>query len=149
MKISMEQIVSGEDEILIKYKEMTPAIEKIIELLKKEQSFVIGKIQERQYRVLAKDIYYFESVDEKLFAYTSEAEYQVMYTLTEVEERLGQCGFFRCNKSFVVNISHIASVRSEMGNRIDALLDNEEHVMISRRYAKAFRELLRGGNQNE
>lgn len=149
MKISMERITSGEDEILIKYKEMTPAIERIIESLKREQVFITGKSGERQYRIYPRDIYYFESVDEKLFAYTREAEYQVMFTLTEAEEKLSSYGFFRCNKSFVVNINHIASVRSEMGNRINALLDNQEHVIISRRYAKAFRELLRGGKENE
>lgn len=149
MKIRMEQIASGEEEILIKYKEMTPAIEGIIETLKRKQFFITGKSGERQYRICPKDIYYFESVDEKLFAYTSEAEYQVMLTLTEAEEKLSSYGFFRCNKSFVVNINHIASVQSEMGNRIDALLDNQEHVIISRRYAKDFRALLRGGKENE
>lgn len=149
MKISMEQIASGEEEILIKYKEMTPAIEGIIETLKRKQFFITGRKGERQYRICPKDIYYFESVDEKLFAYTSEAEYQVMLTLMEAEEKLSTYGFFRCNKSFVVNINHIASVQSEMGNRIDALLDNQEHVIISRRYAKDFRALLRGGKENE
>lgn len=93
------------------------------------------------------DIYYFESVDEKLFACTKEAVYQVVLTLAEAEELLGGYGFFRCNKSFVVNIDRIISVRSEMGNRIDALLDNGEHVIISRRYAKEFRERLRGGEK--
>lgn len=149
MKISTQQITFGEDEILIKYKEMTPGIEKIIESLKREQFFIIGKRQERQYRLSPRDIFYFESVDDKLFAYTSQAEYQVMLTLSEAGEKFGSYGFFRCNKSFVVNINHIASVRSEMGNRIDALLDNQEHVIISRRYAKDFRELLRGGKENE
>lgn len=149
MKVRTEQIASGEDEILVKYKEMTPEIKRIIESLKRESVFVVGKSGERQYRIQPREIYYFESVDEKLFAYTSENEYQVALTLAEAEEKLNSYGFFRCNKSFVVNINHIASVRSEMGNRIDALLDNQEHVIISRRYAKAFRELLRGGKENE
>lgn len=146
MRINIEQIVSGEDEIIVKYKEMTPAIQQIVELLKKEQVVITGKIEERQYRIYPSDIYYFESVDAKLFACTGEAEYQIMYTLAEVEEKLSDYGFFRCNKSFVVNINHIISVKSEMGNRIDALLDNGEHVIISRRYARIFRKLLQGGN---
>lgn len=149
MKVRTEQIASGEDEILVKYKEMTPEIKRIIESLKRESFFIVGKSGERQYRIQPGEIYYFESVDEKLFAYTSENEYQVALTLAEAEEKLNSYGFFRCNKSFVVNINHIASVRSEMGNRIDALLDNQEHVIISRRYAKVFRELLRGGKNHE
>ena len=149
MKISMEQITSGEDEIVIRYKEMSPAIQQILQWLKQEQVVITGKQEERQYRIHPKDIYYFETVDEKLFAYTNEAEYQVMFTLTEAEEKLKHQGFFRCNKSFVININHIISVKSEMGNRIDALMDNGEHVIISRRYARTFRKLLQGGKEDE
>lgn len=148
MRISKEQITSGEDELIIRYKKMTPEIQHILDSLDREQIVITGKSGERQYRIAPKDIYYFESVDEKLFAYTDEDEYQVMLTLAEAEEKLRDEGFFRCNKSFVVNINHIASVRSEMGNRIDALLDNREHVIISRRYAKDFRELLRRGKMD-
>lgn len=147
MKIRTEQIADGEDEILIRYREMTPAIGKLIESLEKQQIVLNGKTGERWHRLSPADIYYFESVDERLFACTKEAVYQVMLTLAEAEELLRVHGFFRCNKSFVVNIDHIISVRSEMGNRIDALLDNEEHVIISRRYAKEFRERLRGGEK--
>lgn len=88
MKVRTEQIASGEDEILVKYKEMTPEIKRIIESLKRESVFVVGKSGERQYRIQPREIYYFESVDEKLFAYTSENEYQVALTLAEAEEKL-------------------------------------------------------------
>lgn len=36
-----------------------------------------------------------------------------------------------------------------MGNRINAILDNQEHVIISRRYAKDFREMLKRGISHE
>ena len=88
-------------------------------------------------------------MDERIFAYTEKAEYQVMLTLAEAEEALQEYGFFRCNKSFVLNSDHIISVRSEMGNRINAILDNQEHVIISRRYAKDFREMLKRGISHE
>lgn len=149
MKIYTEQIASGEEEVRIRYREMTPELRQVIRLLNKEQAAVAGKRNGMSCRLLPEEIYYFERVDERLFAYTSEAEYQVMLTLAEAEEKLQEHGFFRCNKSFVVNINHIRSVKSEMGNRIDALLDNEEHVIISRRYAKTFREMLRRGMEHE
>ena len=69
-------------------------------------------------------------------------------TLSEAQERLENHGFFRCNKSMALNLNHIESVKSELGSRINAALDNGEHVVISRHYAKRFRELLRGGEED-
>ena len=149
MKICLQQMDEGEEEILIRYRQMTPKLQRMIEYLQREQVAVIGRRNGMSYQLLPEEIYYFERVDERIFAYTSEAEYQVMLTLAEAEEALREYGFFRCNKSFVLNSYHIISVKSEMGNRINALLDNQEHVVISRRYAKDFREMLRRGIGHE
>lgn len=70
-------------------------------------------------------------------------------TLAEAEQMLAESGFFRCNKSMVLNVDRVIAVKSEMGNRINATLDNGEHVMISRHYARAFRELLQRGGRND
>lgn len=149
MKVNIMKITEGEEEIIIRCRELTPRLRKLIDYLNEEPKTVIGKAEEKQYRLRPEDIYYFESVDERLFAYTGSREYQVMLTLSEAEERFGGDGFFRCNKSFVANINKIDSVQSEMGNRIDATLDNGEHIIISRRYARAFREMLKGGAEDE
>ena len=147
MKISMEQVEPGKEEVLIRYWEFTPELRRILDFLQKGSPVIMGKNENGQCRLLPEQIYYFERVDDRVFAYTKGQEYQVTLTLREAEERLKGHGFFRCNKSFVVNIDRIVSVRSQMGNRIDALLDNQEHVIISRRYVKEFRELLKGGKE--
>lgn len=145
MKLTIETIASGEDEIILRYRAMTPEIASLIHLIERGIPVIIGRKGERQYRVAPGDIYYFESVDERLFACTKKQELQVAMTLQEAEERLEEYGFFRCNKSMVLNLNRIDSVRSELGSRINATLDNGEHVVISRHYARRFRELLRGG----
>lgn len=144
MKIELQQISSGEDRILIEYKSMTPEIEKVVQILKKEPEMLLGQAGNRQYRFRVEDVYYFESVDEKSYAYLKEEVIQVRMTLAQVEEKFSYAGFFRCNKSVVLNMNKIVSVQSEMGSRINAKLDNGEHVIISRHYSGAFRKRLRG-----
>ena len=146
MKIRQEKIASGEEEILLRYQNMTPEWQEILHYLEGKKVSVIGKRQERQYVLRPEAIYYFESVDNNLFAYGKDTEYLVEDTLAEIEEKLKANGFFRCNKSFVINLNKIQSLRSEIGNRIDARMDNGEHLIVSRRYAKEFRERLQGGN---
>lgn len=149
MKLTTQQISEGEDEIILRYRELTPEISALMKQIKQETMTILGKAEDRQYRVNPSHIYYFESVDERLFAYTREQTFQVMMTLAEVEVQFSALGFFRCNKSTVLNVNRVASVKSEMGNRINATLDNGEHVMISRHYARAFRELLRRGGSKD
>ncbi len=148
MKVTIQQTGEGEDEIVLRYREMTPEISSLIHLLRQGTPVITGRENERSYRVAPGDIYYFESVDERLFAYTRTHTLQVCMTLSEAQERLENHGFFRCNKSMVLNLNHIESVKSELGSRINAALDNGEHVVISRHYAKRFRELLRGGDED-
>ena len=149
MKLTTQQITNGEDEIILRYRELTPEISALIRQIRQETTTILGKADDRQYRVNPCEIYYFESVDERLFAYTRQQTFQVVMTLAEAETKFSDMGFFRCNKSTVLNVNRVASVKSEMGNRINATLDNGEHVMISRHYARAFRELLRrGGSKN-
>ncbi len=148
MKITMEQVEAGQEEVLIRYREVTPQLCRILKFLRGDSPVLMGKNEHGRCRLLPEQIYYLERVDDRSFACTRDQEYQVSLTLKEAEEQLKDHGFFRCNKSFVVNIDHIVSVQSQMGNRIDALLDNQEHIIISRRYVKEFRELLKGGKEH-
>lgn len=145
MKVIMQQITEGEEAVIIRYREGGPELEAVLRALSEQEPLLLGRNGEERRRLAAWEIYYFESVDERLFAYTESGEYQVQMTLSQAEERFVREGFFRCNKSFVINRNKIRSLRSEMGSRIDAELENGEHVIISRRYAKAFRAWLKGG----
>lgn len=148
MKVNMEQIASGQEEIRIRYREITPEIRRILKFLH-QSSEIPGKNEKGQCILFPEQVYYFERVDDKIFACTREEEYQVDWSLKEAEEKLKTYGFLRCSKSFVVNVHCIISVKSEIGNRMDVRLDNEEHLIISRRYVKEFREFLKGERENE
>lgn len=56
-------------------------------------------------------------------------------TLASVESRLPPLHFYRCHKSFLVNLKYVASY-----NRTDLILENGETVLISRNQYKEFTE---------
>lgn len=142
MRVHTEQITEGEDEIIVRYKQMNANIKNIIEYVSYQNPQILGNIDNEQHVLILNDIYYFESVDNIVFAYTNESTYQTKYTLAELETSLIPQHFFRCNKAMIVNIDRISTLQSIIGNRIDVTLDNEEHIIISRHYAKEFRETL-------
>lgn len=146
MRIHTEKIESGEEEIIIRYQVMTPQIKDMIEYVSAQAPPIIGAIEKEQYILGCNEIYYFESVENRVFAYTRNESYEVKHTLNELESMLQNHKFFRCNKSIIVNIKKIQSLKSNVGNRIDVTLDNQEHLIISRRYAKEFRRCLHEGD---
>jgi DNA-binding LytR/AlgR family response regulator len=142
MEIRLEQIVEGKDEIIVRYKEMTNELSSILSLIRNQEKKIIGLLNEEKYLLSPEEIYYVESVDNIVFIYTYDEVYRTFYSLNELENQYSKKGFFRCNKSAIINVYQIASLRSEVGNRIDATLNNGEHIIISRRYSKELRALL-------
>jgi len=88
------------------------------------------------------DILYFESVDKQCFLYTDTEVYETNLKLYELEEILGDDGFFRNAKSQIVNITKITSIRPDFGGRIEVVMENGERTIISRQYAKQFKERI-------
>lgn len=150
MKVSLEQIANGTEEVIIKYKKMTEQIEGIVNYVNhledKPRLFVVKDGE--QFVIAPQNVIYMESVDGVTYLYTSEEVYRTNLSLAAAEAAYIEEGYFRCSKSMVINIYRIEKLKSQSGNRIDAMMDNGEHVMISRRYAKELRRILKGGNDD-
>lgn len=86
------------------------------------------------------EIFYFESVDERTFVYSQTDVYACDYKLYEVEEKIGKCGFARISKSVVVNIRKIKMIKPQLNGRFEAVLDNEEHLIVNRHYVSELKE---------
>ena len=89
-----------------------------------------------------KDIFYFESVEEKVFAYTLDDVFQTKFKLYEIEDIFDSNTFFRANKAVIVNINKIKSLTSAFGGRFEAVLKNGYKVIISRNYVPKLKEIL-------
>ena len=144
MKIRIEQIKDGEEELILRYREKTREIDEILSYLNKRSKAILCKKDGEDVLVSPNDVIYLESVDGTTYAYTENEVFQAGLSLAGAEAEFSGAGFFRCSKSMVINVYHVERLKSEAGNRIDAMMTGGEHVIISRRYAKALRKLLRG-----
>lgn len=145
MKLTMNRIARGEDEVIIRYREMNEQIEAIAGIVQGAGCKINAFEQGKQFLLSPEDIFYMESVDGVTFAYLQDKVCRVQMSLLELSMYYGGRGFFRCSKSMVINIYKIGYLKSEPGNRIRATMENGEQVMISRKYAKTLRQILKGG----
>lgn len=142
LKLRMFQTEKSEERIDLYYSEMTPAIKQIISIVKDEKPTLYGTYNEEKVLLDSKEIFYFDTVDRRTFAYTSVQVFQVAKTLTALEEELRAFGFVRINKSNLVNIYMISRIKSEPNMKISAVLKNGEKLQINRGYKREFEDYL-------
>ena len=145
----MNKIQQGEDEVIIRYQEMNKQIEMIVAMAKGKMSKISGRYGDETILISPETILYLESVEGVTWAYLADKVCKIYESLEKAALAWGERGVFRCSKSMVINIYRISTLRSEPGNRILALMENGEQVMISRRYAKELRRILKGGAEDE
>lgn len=148
MKYRIEKTGPGEgDEIIIRCSDITDDVRRVIDLLEGNSGKLTGSRGEGSASKVVidkKKVLYFESVDGKTFAYYPGEVFKVDFTLIQLIGVLDDINFFRCSKSMIINIDKVKELKSLSSNRIDALLINGEHILISRTYASDFRKRLRG-----
>lgn len=91
-------------------------------------------------------------IDDILYAYTEgrdiliktlKQSYISNYSLQELEEKLESSGFFRCHRSYLINMNQIREVSPWFNGAYTAKFDGiKEDIPISRNQVKKFKDLL-------
>lgn len=143
MKITILAPEPGqEDEIIIRCHHLDDKLLAAIDTLKTGTSKIPAFSEKGITMLLPKDIYYFESVDNKVFAYCEKQVYEVRKKLYELESELSGTDFLRISKSTIVDLSKIRNLSPAFNGRLEALLRNGERIVISRQYVPALKKKL-------
>ena len=145
MKLQIEQIPTLEEtEILIKCKEVDSKINKIANYIRTSYITLIGKIDGEQFVINLDDIFYFEAVENKVFAYVEKEVYEVNYKIQELVDMLKRTSFIQTARTIVLNINKIEKVSTLVNGRISAVLVNGEKMIITRVFSHSFKNKLNG-----
>ncbi|MHC1684023.1 MAG: LytTR family DNA-binding domain-containing protein [Clostridiaceae bacterium] len=143
MKITIENIpVGSEPEIIIRCNEPDDSLMQLIYSIKSASKNLIGVIDSQMHIISPKDVFYFESVDNKVFIYCKENVFESRLKLYEIEKEYENWNFFRASKSTILNITKIKSVSPVFYGRFEALLENGEKIIISRQYVPVLKNKL-------
>ena len=131
MKITIETPKPGkEDEVIIRCAEVDDKLMRLIYALREDERLT-GYLEDKIVKLSLKDIYYFEAVDNKIFAYASEETYEIRRKLYELEQDFA-----------IVNTSKIAYVKPIFNGRFEAKLKNGEKIIISRQYVAELKKKI-------
>lgn len=142
MKIVIEELQDGEEErIIIKCREMSDELLRVLALLK-SQGALIAYDGSEIHRIQPKEIYYIEVVDNRTFLYCADKVLESKQKLYELESCLFNSDFLRVSKSVLLNLSKIKSMSPALNGRFEATLGNHEKVIISRQYVRDLKKIL-------
>ena len=143
MRLQIDEIPSlKETEIIIRCREVDSKINKIANFIRTSYITIQGKLDGEKYVINLDDIYYFESVENRVFAYTEKEVYEVSYKLAELIDLLQNTSFIQTARTIILNINKIERVSTLVNGRISAILDNSEKMIITRVYAHQFKQKL-------
>ena len=146
MKLEIKKVPESEPELVeIRYHWITEEIQELISFVKSRQGQLTASRDGKRFEIPVVDLFYAESVDDRVFLYTAHDSYEIRIKLYELEELLKGRHFLRISKGMLVNLMKIASVRPALNGRFSAVLKNGEEVIISRKYVPALKQTLKGG----
>jgi len=151
MKVNIRRILKKEEEqVIIECVEITPEIKDVYSYALAKGTGLFGVSQSRRMeRFSLQDVYYFEALDEKVFAYTKQQVYEIKMRLYEVEEKYKAYHFVRCSKSVVLNLMLLEGISPALNGRFFAHMKNGEKLMISRQYAGRLKQIVMGDDRYE
>ena len=119
-------------------------VREIVAFVKSRQGQLTGTLDDRQYEVPITDIFYIESVDNKVFLYTKDKVYETKQKIYEFETLLEQKHFLRVSKSTLLNLMKVSAIRPALNGRFTAVLFSGEQVIINRKYVPGLKQALKG-----
>ena len=114
----------------------------MVDFIRSREDILTGYEESDIHQIHLREVYYFEGVDNKVYAYLKGSVYEIKHKLYELEELYGKRKFFRCSKSILVNLLRIESVKPALNGRFSANLQNGEQIIISRQYVPVLKKLL-------
>ena len=145
MQIITRQVKDKPLTVTIEYPEYN---ESVTALVRKISSMDIGfsaSMDGHRIRVSLSDVYYIENVERKLFIYTAGEVYRLDLSMSEVEAMTADTDLVRISRTCLMNTDHLKEIRQVKNSRLEAVLDNDEMLIVSRKYLKDIKKVFQKG----
>lgn len=108
------------------------------------QEFILVSRERQKRKLFLDDIYYFEIKGRIVDVHGTEGIFTYYERIGALEDKLREKGFFRCHKSYLVNLKYVDGY-----NRQEVILENGETIVIAkRRYEEFCQEVLKTMREN-
>lgn len=116
----------------------------VLKTERRSQEFIIASKERQKKKLFLDDIYYFEIKGRMVDVHGAEDIFAYYEQIGELENKLRDKGFFRCHKSYLINLRYVDGY-----SRQEVILENGEKIIIAkRRYDRFVQEVLKVMREN-
>ncbi|MBO7362275.1 MAG: LytTR family transcriptional regulator DNA-binding domain-containing protein [Lachnospiraceae bacterium] len=143
MRIEKRQVEGQPLTVIIEYPEWNDSVESLVRKIGRMDISFVGKTEEGSVSIGISDVYYIENVERKLFIYTEGDVYRFDGSMSDIESRIEDTALVRISRTCIMNTDHLKEIRQIRNSHLEAVMDNDEKLIVSRKYLPDIKRIFR------
>ena len=143
MRVEQRQVKDKPLTVIVEYPEYDQTVEHLVSKIKNLSISFKGKADGRTVSIDISDIYYIENVERKIFLYSQKDVYRYDGTMADIDSAITDTDLVRISRTCFMNVSHLKEIMQIKNSHLEALLDNGEKLIVSRKYLKDIKRIFR------
>lgn len=143
MRIEKRQVEGQPLTVIIEYPEWNDSVESLVRKIGRMDISFVGKTEEGSVSIGISDVYYIENVERKLFIYTEGDIYRFDGSMSDIESRIEDTALVRISRTCIMNTDHLKEIRQIRNSHLEAVMDNDEKLIVSRKYLPDIKRIFR------
>ena len=143
MRVEQRQVKDKPLTVIVEYPEYDQTVEHLVSKIKNLSISFKGKAEGKTVSIDISDIYYIENVERKIFLYSRKDVYRYDGTMADIDSAITDTDLVRIARTCFMNVSHLKEIMQIKNSHLEALLDNGEKLIVSRKYLKDIKKIFR------
>ena len=143
MRVEQRQVKDQPLTVIVEYPEYDQTVDRLISKIKNMSINFTGKADGKTVSIDISDIYYIENVERKIFLYSKQDVYRYDGNMSDIDSAIVDTDLVRISRTCFMNVSHLKEIMQMKNSHLEALLDNGEKLIVSRKYLKDIKKIFR------
>ena len=143
MRVEQRQVKDQPLTVIVEYPEYDQTVERLVNKIKNLSISFTGKADGKTFSIDISDIYYIENVERKIFLYSKKDIYRFDGNMTDIDQAIVDTDLVRISRTCFMNVSHLREIMQMKNSHLEAVLDNGEKLIVSRKYLKDIKKNFR------
>ena len=143
MRVEQRQVKDQPLTVIIEYPEYENSVDNLIRKIKNMNISFTGRSDGKTVSIDISAIYYIENVERKIFLYSKKDIYRYDGSMTDIDSAIVDTDLVRISRTCFMNASHLREIMQIKNSHLEAVLDNGEKLIVSRKYLKDIKKIFR------